>query len=151
MNKPILCLYRPQPDKSKYELCNSFHPIYYNDQILYGQNYVFFWSFSELSAMIAGMEDSKKYVIINYQSPDELDKSFDHFMGNWLWRAICIQSVAYYHLECNNNNWNRQYFSNCFLWMAQNNYIADVAFCYLNELVSCEHEKTSYKSSLNGP
>ena len=65
--------------------------------------------------MIAGMEDSKKYVIMNYQSPDELDKSFDDFMGNWLWTAICIQSIDYCYLEYNDINWNVNIFQIIFV------------------------------------
>ena len=68
--------------------------------------------------MIAGMDDSKKYVIINYQSPEELDKPFDEFMGNWLWTAICIQRVVYYPLKYNNINWNFNIFL-IFLWIDQ--------------------------------
>ena len=37
-----------------------------------------------LSAMIAGMDDAHKYVVIEYQSAKELDKTFENFMKTWL-------------------------------------------------------------------
>merc|ERR1711872_1181095 len=48
MNKPILCLYRPQPGKL-------------------------------LSAMIRGMDDGSKYLVCNYQKPEELSSVFESF------------------------------------------------------------------------
>ena len=34
--------------------------------------------------MIAGMDDTNKYVVVNYKSSDELDKVFEKFMKSWL-------------------------------------------------------------------
>merc|ERR1711962_368577 len=48
MNKPILCLYRPQPGKL-------------------------------LSAMIRGMDDGSKYLVCDYQKPEELSSVFESF------------------------------------------------------------------------
>ena len=38
----------------------------------------------ELSAMIAGMDDTSQNVIVKYKSSDELDKVFEKFMKLWM-------------------------------------------------------------------
>ena len=38
----------------------------------------------ELSAMIAGMDDTSQNVVVNYKSSDELDKVFEEFMKLWM-------------------------------------------------------------------
>ena len=88
MNKPILCLYRPQPEKSNFKTI-SWSILFLQCYFLYccysKKHWINFFFFIELSAMIAGMDDTNKYVVVNYKSSDELDKVFEKFMKSWLW------------------------------------------------------------------
>ena len=64
--------------------------------LYYNSNYIFWYIvyskrkeyvsflFIELSAMVTGMDDAHKYVVVNYQLSDELDIVFEKFMKQWL-------------------------------------------------------------------
>ena len=89
MNKPILCIYRPQQGKCKFEK-NMFsinkrilETALFHETVLFINHAKlnFLSYFIVLSAMIRGMDNGNQYMVRDYQKPEELASVFEKFFA----------------------------------------------------------------------